>query len=60
LYAVTSQIGVCSLGTIDVIQVPEGPLRLTYNESQQSNNGKFYRPIQPETQPETFQLESDT
>jgi len=56
LYAVISQIGVCSLETIDTIQAPEGSLRLTYNEPQQSNNDKFYRPIELET----FQLEADT
>jgi len=56
LYAVISQIGVCSLETIDTIQAPEGPLRLTYNEPQQSNNDKFYCPIELET----FQLEADT
>jgi len=51
-----SQIGVCSFETIDAIQAPEGPLRLTYNEPQQSNNGKFYRPIELET----FPPEADT
>ena len=33
----------------------EESLRLTYNESQQSNNDKFYRPIERGT----FQLEAD-
>jgi hypothetical protein len=56
LYAVISQIGVCSLETIGVIQAPERLLRLTYNESQQSNNDKLYRPIELET----FQFEADT
>jgi len=56
LYAVISQIGVCSFETIDAIQAPEGPLRLTYNEPQQSNNDKFYGPLELET----FQLEADT